>query len=50
MLAGVDHDQKKKLLKMLEAEFPDVFAFPRITTTWPKDEHKRHMASDGRAR
>jgi hypothetical protein len=32
---------------MLVAEFPDVFAWPRMHTTHPPNEHTRHMGADG---
>jgi hypothetical protein len=47
VVSGPDMKQRRALLLMLEKEFPDVFAFPRLTTTWPMNEDKMHKASDG---
>lgn len=47
MLAGPNTGERRKLLEMLVAEFPDVFAWPRMHTTHPPNEHARHMGADG---
>lgn len=47
ILAGPNIGERRKLLEMLAAEFPDVFAFPRQHTTRPPDEHRHHVGEDG---
>jgi hypothetical protein len=47
VLAGPNTGERRKLLEMLVAEFPDVFAWPRMHTTLPPNEQARHMGADG---
>lgn len=47
ILAGPNTGERRKLLEMLVAEFPDVFAWPRQHTTCPSDEHASHVGVDG---
>lgn len=46
VLAGPSTGERRKLLEMLVAEFPEVFAWPRQHTTRPPDEHADHIGVD----
>ncbi len=42
IISGPTTGERSKLIEQLVTEFPDVFAFPRLTTTRPLDEASQH--------
>ncbi len=47
LMSGPNTGERMALMAMLVKEFPDVFAFPKATTTLDPHEADRYLAQEG---